>query len=111
LPCQEITAASLRALLKKKKAEQGLGKETVNHIRFYVTDICRSATAEGYLSFNVAEGLKSPKKLLKPSEPKLVASLEEYAQAWPLLDEREPLCFDLVMFAGMRESEAIALVR
>jgi integrase len=108
LQCQEITAALLRALLKKK-AEQGLGKETVNHIRFYMTDICRTATAEGYLTYNVSEGLKSPKKLLKPSEPKQVASLEEYAQAWPLLDERERLCFDLVMFAGMRESEAIAL--
>ena len=26
-----------------------------------------------------------------------------------LFNERERLCFDLVMFAGMRESEAIAL--
>lgn len=61
---QEITAALLRALLKKK-AEQGLGKETLNHIRFYLTDICRSATAEGYLTNNVSEGLKAPKKLIK----------------------------------------------
>ncbi len=74
-----------------------------------LTDICRSATAEGYLASNVSEGLKSPKKLLKSSEPKQVATLEEYAQGWSLLDERERLCFDLVMFAGMRESEAIAL--
>jgi integrase len=105
---QEITAALLRALLKKK-AEQGLGKETVNHIRFYLTDICRSARAEGYLTNNVSEGLKAPKKLLKPSGPKTVATLEQYAEAWALLGERERLCFDLVMFAGMRESEAIAM--
>ena len=105
---QEITAALLRALLKKK-AEQGLGKETLNHIRFYLTDICRSATAEGYLTNNVSDGLRAPKKLTKPSVPKEVATLEQYAEAWTLLGERERLCFDLVMFAGMRESEAIAL--
>lgn len=47
--------------------------------------------------------------MLKPSAPKLVAILEQYAEAWSLLDERERLCFDLVMFAGMRESEAFAI--
>ncbi len=105
---QEITAALLRALLKKK-AEQGLGRQTLDHIRFYLSDMCRSATAEGYLINNVSEGLKAPKKLIKPSGPKEVATLEQYAEAWSLLEERERLCFDLVIFAGMRESEAIAL--
>ena len=47
--------------------------------------------------------------MLKPSAPKRVATLEQYAEAWSLLDERERLCFDLVMFAGMRESEALAI--
>jgi site-specific recombinase XerC len=105
---EEITAALLRALLKKK-AEQGLGKESVNHLRFFLTDICRSATAEGYLSNNVSEGLKAPSKVVKPTVPKTTVSLEQYAQVWSLLNERERLCFDLVMFAGMRESEAFAL--
>jgi integrase len=104
----DITAALLRAFLKAK-AEQGLGKGTVNHLRFYLTDICRSATAEGYLMNDVSDGLKAPKKLLKPSGPKEVATLEQYAEAWLLLSERERLCFDLVMFCGMRESEAFAL--
>jgi integrase len=57
----------------------------------------------------VGEGLKAPAKLAKPSDPKLTVGLEQYAQAWQLLGERERLCFDLVMFAGMRESEAFAL--
>jgi site-specific recombinase XerD len=106
---EEFTAALLRALLKKK-AEQGLGRQTLNHLRFYLTDICKSATAEGYLTNNVSEGLKPPApKLLKPSEPKRVATLHQYAEAWVLLDDRERLCFDLVMFAGMRESEAFAI--
>ena len=105
---EELTAALLRALLKKK-AEQGLGRQTLNHLRFYLTDICKSAIAEGYLTNNVGEGLKPPAKVLKASAPKLVATLEQYAEAWSLLDARERLCFDLVMFAGMRESEAFAI--
>lgn len=105
---EEITAALLRALLKKK-AEQRLGRETLNHLRFYLTDICKSAVAEGYLTNNVSEGLKPPAKQVKANAPKLVVTLEDYANAWTLLDERERLCFDLVMFAGMRESEAFAI--
>ena len=48
-------------------------------------------------------------KLSKSSRPKLRVTLEQYAAAWDLLGERERLCVDLVMFAGMRESEAFAL--
>ena len=62
-----------------------------------------------YLTNNVSEGLKPPAKMLRASAPKLVATLEQYAEAWSLLEERERLCFDLVMFAGMRESEAFAI--
>lgn len=105
---QDLTPAFLRSILKKK-AEQGMGRQVLNHLRGYMMDICRSAVAEGYLATNVAEGLKAPAKLLKRSRPKLTASLEQYAAAWTLQDERERLCFDLVMFAGMRESEAFAL--
>ena len=43
------------------------------------------------------------------ADAKLTAGLEEYAEAWKLLGERERLCFDLVMFAGMRESEVFGL--
>lgn len=105
---EELPPAVLRAILKKK-AQQGLGRQVLNHLRGYLTDICRSAVAEGYLGNNVAEGLKAPVKLAKSSGPKLRVTLEQYAAAWDLLGERERLCFDLVMFAGMRESEAFAV--
>lgn len=108
VPFQEMTPALLRAVLKKK-AEQGLRRQTLNHLRGYLTDICKCAVAEGYLQTNISEGLKTPLKLVQVASPKLVASLEQYAEAWKLLDERERLCFDLVMFAGMRESEVFAL--
>ena len=105
---EELTPALLRAVLKKK-AEQGLRRQTLNHLKGYLTDICKRATAEGYLETNVSEGLRAPFKLAKPADAKLTAGLEEYAEAWKLLGERERLCFDLVMFAGMRESEVFGL--
>lgn len=105
---QDLTPAILRAVLKSK-AEHGMGRQVLNHLRGYLSDICRMAVAEGYLTNNVAEGLKAPVKLTKNSKPKPFVTLEQYAQAWNLLGERERLCFDLVMFAGMRESEAFAL--
>jgi integrase len=110
VPFEEMTPSLLRTVLKKK-AEQGLGKQVLNHLRGYLADICKSALAESYLTTNIAEGLKAPVKLVVKSSngTKLRASLEQYAEAWKLLGERERLCFDLVMFAGMRESEAFAL--
>jgi site-specific recombinase XerC len=93
----------------RTKAEQGLGRETLNHLKCYLTDICKAAVAEGYLHHNVSEGLKAPIALVKQSPSKAVVSMQQYVQAWKLLGERERLCFDLVMFAGMRESEVFAL--
>jgi integrase len=108
LTFDEVTPSLLRNLLRTK-AEGGSGEQVLSHLRAYITDICKCAVAEGYLRTNVSEGLKVPTKLVKPKAPKRVATLEEYAQAWNLLAERERLCFDLVMFAGMRESEAFAI--
>jgi integrase len=74
-----------------------------------LTDICRSAV-EGYLQTNVSEGLKAPVKLVRSKNgSKPIAVLHQYGSAWELLKERERLCFDLVMFAGMRESEVFGL--
>jgi hypothetical protein len=96
---EELSPALLRALLKKK-AEQGVGRQVLKHLRSYLTDICKTAVSEGYLQTNISEDLKAPVKLAAPSAPKLTATLEDYGRAWSLLEERERLCFDLVMFAG-----------
>lgn len=105
---EDMEPATLRGVLRTK-AEQGLGRQVLNHLRSYLGDICRTAVAEGYLQTNIAEGLKVPVTLVLRSAPKLFVTLDQYVQAWELLGERERLCFDLVMFAGMRESEAFAL--
>jgi integrase len=108
LSFDELSPALLRAVLKKK-AEQGLRRQVLNHLKGYLVDISKCAAAEGYLETNISEGLKAPVKLARPADSKLVVTLDQYIQAWTLLDERERLCFDLVMFVGMRESEAFAL--
>jgi hypothetical protein len=56
---EELSPALLRAVLKKK-AEQGLRRQTLNHLKGYLTDICKAAVAEGYLQNNITEGLKAP---------------------------------------------------
>jgi hypothetical protein len=35
-----------------RAAEQGFGRQMLNHLRFYLIDICKSAIAEGYLTNN-----------------------------------------------------------
>jgi hypothetical protein len=87
----ELTPALLRAVLKKK-AEQGLRRRTLDHLKGYLTDICKTAAAEGYLQ-NIGEGLKAPVKSAKPADAKLFVCLEQYAQAWKLRAERERICF------------------
>jgi transposase len=46
---EELSPTLLRALLEKK-AEQGSGKQVLKHLRSYLTDICKTAVAEGYPS-------------------------------------------------------------
>jgi len=66
--------------------------------------------AEGYLTANIAEGLKTP-KAAKPSDRSRLrrVTLAEYLRAWTAVDERERLAFDLVTFCGLRESEVYGL--
>jgi integrase len=66
--------------------------------------------AEGYLASNIAEGLKTPQAAKRSDRSRLRrVTLTEYWQAWSTLDERERLAFDLVLFCGLRESEAYGL--
>jgi integrase len=66
--------------------------------------------AEGYLSTNIAEGLKTPKGAKRTDRSRLPrVTLNQYLRAWTALDERERLAFDLVTFCGLRETEAYGL--
>lgn len=107
LTFDELRPEYLRSVLRKMVSD-GLTKASLGHARGHLTGICEMAVAEGYLSVNVSGGLTLP-KLTNGVTEKLVVSLEEYAEGWQVLAERERLLCDLVMLAGMRPSEAFGL--
>src|ERR1700728_1190239 len=73
-------------------------------------DMVKRMVAEEYLTSNIAAGLKTPKTARRADRSRLRrVTLAEYLQAWTVLDERERLAFDLVIFCGLRESEAYGL--
>jgi hypothetical protein len=77
----------------------------VNHLRFFLTDICRSASAEGYLSNNVSEGLKAPSKVVKPAVPKTTVSLEqsEAFALWCGNVAADGICIERSFYKGLYE--------
>jgi integrase len=104
----ELTAADLRDLLRAR-AKEGLTQHPMKHLKGHLSEICRMGVAEGFLSHNIAANLKVPKGLVAASKPPETISLPEYHRAWLMLTERERLPFDLVLFAGFRESEVFGL--
>jgi len=109
MSCRELQAENLRAVLRKM-ADAGLSRESVDKVRFAMGDLVKRMVAEGYLTANIAEGLKTP-KAAKPSDRSRLrrVTLAEYLRAWTAVDERERLAFDLVTFCGLRESEVYGL--
>ena len=77
---------------------------------FALKDMVKKMIAEGYLATNIAEGLKTPHNARRTDRSRLRrVTLADYLQAWEVLGERERLAFDLVLFCGLRESEAYGL--
>jgi hypothetical protein len=100
LRCRDLQAEHLRAILRKH-ADRGLAYDSANKFRFALGDVVKRMVAGGYLKFNIAEGLKTPKTARRSDRSKLQrVTLAEYLRAWSVLDERERLAFDLVTFAG-----------
>lgn len=108
---EELEPSHLRDVMKSM-VSTGAPQSHLGHVRGHLVEICRMAFAEGYLQTNIAEGLKVPKVkggVAPDARPASVVSLADYAKAWLLLEERERLAFDLVLFAGLRESEVYGL--
>jgi len=110
LRCRDLKAEHLRTVLRTL-AGAGLSYESVSKVRFAMGDMVKRMVAEGYLTSNIAEGLKTPKTARRSDRSRLRrVTLAEYFRAWSVLDERERLAFDLVIFCGLRESEAYGLM-
>jgi integrase len=109
LRCRDLKAVHLRAVLRKL-AGTGLSYESVSKVRFAMGDMVKRMVAEEYLTSNIAAGLKTPKAARRSDRSRLRrVTLGEYLQAWTVLEERERLACDLVLFCGLRESEAYGL--
>jgi integrase len=107
--CRDLRAESLRGVLRKL-ANSGSSYGSVSQVKCALGDMVRMMVAEGYLSANIAEGLKTPKAARRTDRSRLKrVTLAEYLRAWTVLDERERLAFDLVTFCGLRESEVYGL--
>ena len=109
LRCGDLKAEHLRAVLRQR-AGAGLSYESVSKVRFAMGDMVKRMVAEGYLTSNIAEGLKTPKAARRSDRSRLHrVTLAVYLRAWTVLEERERIAFDLVTFCGLRESEAYGL--
>lgn len=103
----QLQPAHLREYLQGR-AKAGLGKQQLQHLRSFLRAVIQMAVAEGNLDRDISLGLSAP-KALKPQAPKLTVGLQEYRRAWETLGQRERLMFDLIMFCGLRQSEAFGL--
>ena len=109
LRCRDLKPEDLRSVLRKM-VSAGLSRGTVSHVTFALKDMVKKMIAEGYLATNIAEGLKTPHNARRTDRSRLRrVTLADYLQAWEVLGERERLAFDLVLFCGLRESEAYRL--
>jgi integrase len=109
LRCRDLKAEDLRGVLRKLAAT-GLSYESVSKVRFAMGDMVKRMVAEGYLTSNIAAGLRTPKTARRSDRSRLRrVTLAEYLRAWTVLDERDRLAFDLVTFCGLRESEVYGL--
>jgi integrase len=109
LRCRDLKAEHLRAVLRKLAAT-GLSYDSVSQVKCAMGDMVKRMVAEEYLTSNIATGLKTPKTARRSDRSLLRrVTLEEYLNAWTVLDERERLACDLVTFCGLRESEAYGL--
>jgi site-specific recombinase XerC len=85
--CRDLKSEHLRAVLRKL-AGGGLSRESVSKVRFAMGDMVKRMVAEGYITSNIAEGLKTP-KAAKPSDRSRLrrVTLAEYLRAWTDLEE------------------------
>ncbi|MFN7918919.1 MAG: site-specific integrase [Bryobacteraceae bacterium] len=113
LPCigpvifENLEQEHLRGVLKEARKRE-LGAEMLRKIRTDLIHVCRSAAGEGYLDRQIWEKLPVAESTKAPAEKRTV-NLEQYADAWVALAERDRIAFHLVMLFGLRESEVFAL--
>lgn len=108
VPIESLGLAQLQQFLQVK-ADGGLSKSTVNHLRFDLRSIFRMALAEGVIAGDPTPPLYSPKVARRKNEA--VMNREQVLQALEALPQRERLMLHLAILVGMRPGEILALQR
>lgn len=105
----EASRTTLQELLDKK-AEEGLGKSMLDHLRFDLRDIIALAVADRVVDRNAASMLHTPRGVPDPAE-KLVMTPAQLVRGLSALKQREAMIWKLGGFVGLRPGEIFALRR
>jgi integrase len=104
-PLRTITREQLQGLLDEKA--ETLSRSIVDHLRWDLNNILKTAMSDGLIESNPAAGLFTP-SCKEPGE-KLCLSAAEIRLALIKLDLRERLIFRLAVLGGMRPGEILAI--
>jgi integrase len=93
----------------QSKADAGLSRSVVKHLRFDLKAVCRLAAAQFLIKANAAPALYTPRfsHQEKPSD----MTSEQALQALAILPQRETLILHLAILGGLRPGEILALQR
>jgi integrase len=100
-----ITRDQMQAFLDKKA--ENLSRSVVDHLRWDLNSIFKTALSDGLVDSNPAAALFTPAG--KPEGEKRVMSPEEIRLAPSVLDTRARLIFRMAVFDGMRPGEILAI--
>ena len=95
---RSITRDQMQAFLDKKA--ENLSRSVVDHLRWDLNSIFKTALSDGLVDSNPAAALFTPAG--KPEGEKRVMSPEEIRLALSVLDTRARLIFRMAVFDGMR---------
>jgi integrase len=93
----------------QSKADAGLSKSIVDHLRFDLRSIYRMALAEGVIAGDPTPALYSPR--VSRQKDASVMTREQAVAALAALPQREALILHLAILVGMRPGEILALQR
>jgi len=103
---RSISRTVLQDLLEHKAAD-GLSYSVCAHLRWDLRHILRIAVAEGFIERNPAELLFTPQSATRANQ--VVATPEQIARAFGLVDLRERVILKLAGIVGMRPGEIFGL--
>jgi integrase len=102
---RSITRDQMQTFLDKKA--ETLSRSIVDHLRWDLNNVFKTALADGLVDSNPAAALFTPP--CKPEGEKRVMSPEQIRVALGVLGPRERLIFRMAVFDGMRPGEILAI--